>query len=57
MDETACLYCQQRIVRINYALGPRWMHQRKGGSFQDDVHEFCRLSRATPRSSDGSADR
>lgn len=32
MSET-CRHCNRTIVRINYALGPRWMHTLPGGRY------------------------
>lgn len=44
-----CLNCGARVVVVNFALGPRWMHQPAGASFQDGMYEHCRSAVATPR--------
>lgn len=43
-----CKNCGQRIVRINWALGPGWTHQPESSSFQDGIHDYCHLSVAEP---------
>lgn len=49
MAESTCRHCGQRIVLINYALGPSWVHQPTGAAFQDGVHEYCQITRAEPK--------
>lgn len=43
-----CLHCLQRIVLVNFSLGPKWMHQPEGAAFQDGMYEYCHLSAAEP---------
>lgn len=47
--EGICKYCGWRIVLVNFALGEQWMHQARGAAFQDDMHQSCRMTVATPR--------
>lgn len=48
-----CLHCNQQVRRINYALGPEWMHVEPGASFPTErkgtAWRYCRKSVATPR--------
>ena len=45
---TICAYCRQRIVRVNYSMGPEWVHQPEGAAFADGQYTFCRITVATP---------
>jgi hypothetical protein len=49
-DDTKCVHCGQRIVRVNYALGPGWVHQPEGAAFMDGTHTACHTTVATPPS-------
>lgn len=46
--ENTCKHCRERIVKVNFALGESWMHQREGASFNDGAYRFCRLTQAEP---------
>lgn len=46
--ESTCKNCQERIVKVNFALGESWMHQREGASGTDGQYMHCRLSVAEP---------
>lgn len=48
MSEIHCRNCGYPICRINYALGPKWVHQHPSAAFQDGVFEHCKTSVATP---------
>lgn len=43
-----CKTCHRRIVKVQFALGPRWRHQPQGSAFQDNMYEFCRVTVAEP---------
>jgi len=45
-----CKHCGARIVLVNFALGPEWMHQPAGSAFQDDMNQFCVQTKAEPPS-------
>lgn len=52
--DQVCKNCGLSITLVNYALGPRWMHnppgytgmKTAGGAY--NVYEFCRGAVATP---------
>lgn len=46
MSESVCRYCGERIVLVNFSLGPGWVHQPEGSSFQDGTHVYCTVTRA-----------
>lgn len=48
MGESRCRNCSQRIVLVNFALGPCWVHQPPGSTFADNQHEFCHVTVAQP---------
>lgn len=50
-DETVstCEHCGDRIVLVNYSMGPSWVHQSAGASFSDGVHTYCKKTAATPK--------
>lgn len=43
-----CRHCGQRIVLVNYAFGPTWVHQPAGAAFQDHSHIECHITVAEP---------
>lgn len=45
---STCRHCGQRIVLVNYALGPGWTHQPAGAAFQDGRHTYCHQTEAAP---------
>lgn len=47
-DTIRCIFCGDRIVWVNYAMGPCWVHQPTGTSFNDDISRYCRATVATP---------
>lgn len=47
-DEATCVHCGGRIIKVNYALGPSWVHQPPGSAFMDNTYISCRLTVATP---------
>ncbi|RNL63628.1 hypothetical protein EFK50_07750 [Nocardioides marmoriginsengisoli] len=47
-EPTRCVHCDARIVQINYALGPQWVHQSSEAAFHDNVSWFCQITVATP---------
>lgn len=53
MSEETCLTCGERIRRINYALGPEWMHVDPSASFptaaKGTAWRYCRRTVAQPR--------
>ena len=50
MDKVGpCKNCGQRIILVNFTIGQMWMHQPEGYAFQDGMHEFCRITRAMPK--------
>jgi len=46
--EDYCKHCGHRIVRINFALGPRWVHQPYGASFNNGTFVYCQQTVAEP---------
>ena len=48
MREWICAHCGERIVLVDYAMGPQWEHQPAGAAFADGRHQYCHLSVATP---------
>jgi len=47
-NESTCKNCGARVVRVNFALGPKWVHQPVEASFADGQHEFCYTTVAEP---------
>jgi len=45
---STCKHCGKRIVKVNYALGPTWVHQENGAAFSDGIHDYCRTTTAEP---------
>lgn len=45
---STCVHCGRRVVKKNYALGEKWVHQPAGAAFDDYVEEFCQRTVATP---------
>lgn len=45
---STCRHCGGRIVRVEFAMGAKWMHQHSGAAFQDDMHWFCHKTVAGP---------
>lgn len=45
---SACRHCGERIVLVNYALGPSWTHQPAAAAFQDGQHRWCERTFAEP---------
>lgn len=43
---TTCQHCGQRIVLVNFALGPQWMHQPEGAAFSDSMTAYCQMTMA-----------
>lgn len=48
MPDTRCRHCGEHVRFFNFALGPKWMHQRPGAAFQDGAYEYCRRAVAEP---------
>lgn len=49
MDSVStCRHCEARIIRVNYAMGEKWVHQQAGASYLDGTYEFCRVTTAGP---------
>jgi hypothetical protein len=48
MSEIRCRKCDYPIKVINYALGPKWMHQHPDAAFEDGVYEYCKGAVAAP---------
>ena len=54
MNGEVCKNCGVSIILVNYALGPKWMHNPLGnaghkmGGAAYNVYEHCRVSVATP---------
>ena len=48
MDEDTCRNCWQRVVLVNFAMGPSWVHQPAGAAFQDGQHTYCHMTVAVP---------
>lgn len=48
-----CLFCGQTVARINYAMGPEWMHIDPAASFptqhKGTAWRYCRAQIATPK--------
>lgn len=51
-DKVKCKHCGERIVLINYSMGPSWTHQPAGASFQDGTHQYCHRTVAEPDMTD-----
>jgi len=47
-SESTCRHCGDRIILVNYALGPQWTHQPAGSSFLDNTQSFCAHTTAEP---------
>lgn len=47
-EVSICKTCHKRIVKVNFALGEKWMHQDAGAAFEDGQYMFCHLSVAEP---------
>lgn len=49
-DITRCKHCRERIERINFSLGPKWMHWPTpwGNYSMGEKYEYCHGSRAEP---------
>jgi hypothetical protein len=43
-----CRHCGERIVRVNFAMGPSWEHQPDGAAFMDQMTRYCRTTVAEP---------
>lgn len=48
MDEDTCRNCWQRVVLVNFAMGPAWVHQPAGSAFSDGQHTYCHMTVAVP---------
>lgn len=48
-DDYHCKHCAKRIVKVNFALGEKWVHQPAGASFQNGMYTSCQLTVAEPR--------
>ncbi len=46
--EDTCRNCWQRVVCVNFAMGPWWVHQPAGAAFGDGQHEYCHMTVAEP---------
>lgn len=44
---STCIYCGERVVLINFALGLSWVHQKAGAPF-GDYETYCKQTVATP---------
>lgn len=45
---STCRHCGERIVLVNWALGPGWTHQPQGAAFMDGAHDLCARTVAEP---------
>ena len=43
---STCRHCGERIVLVNWAMGPGWTHQPEDAAFQDGMHVYCHVTRA-----------
>ena len=43
---STCRHCGERIVLVNWAMGPGWTHQPEDAAFQDGMHVYCQVTRA-----------
>ena len=43
---STCRHCGERIVLVNWSMGPGWTHQPEGAAFQDRQHVYCHVTRA-----------
>jgi hypothetical protein len=43
-----CRHCGERIVLVNWSLGPGWTHQPAGAAFQDNIRDHCAVTVAEP---------
>lgn len=50
--EKTCKNCRKRIVKKNFSMGEKWMHQPAGASFDDHMYEFCKITVAEPEIDD-----
>jgi hypothetical protein len=50
--ESICKNCHKRVVLVNFAMGPKWMHHPVGAAFQDGMYESCQLKIAEPADAD-----
>lgn len=61
MDEGRCKHCRNYIRKINFVLGPTWMHVNRDTSFPTQMNggmwEFCKIQVAEPEENDESDDR
>lgn len=46
-DERKCKNCGRRIRKVNYLLGPKWMHIAPGDNFGSEYWD-CRRTVAQP---------
>ena len=53
---STCRHCGERIVLVNWSMGPGWTHQPAGASFQDGMHVYCHVTRAAEPEPEPAAD-
>lgn len=44
----SCANCGNRIVLVNWAMGPGWTHQKAGAAGHDGQHYYCHKTAAEP---------